>query len=204
MKKIFKVVIFATCLAMLSGCQVQEESTETTDDQDVVQEDTQDGVQVEPQDEDFVEVVSEDYLFFGGSEDDANLLACGLVGYPELSEEALEASAADYAEGRLVSDYDTLFMGGSELYLVVPKYEGTIITVNEVDTSGGENIVGDVVLSTDKPLFIMCNPSDLRSNVEIMITYLDMEITFSPYVSLEDGRLVLPDQSLIIANEVDE
>ena len=68
MKKIFKVVLFATCLAMLSGCQVQEESTETTDDQDVVQEDTQDGVQVEPQDEDFVEVVSEDYLFFGGSE----------------------------------------------------------------------------------------------------------------------------------------
>mgnify|MGYP003448348423 FL=1 len=50
----------------------------------------------------------------------------------------------------------------------------------------------------------MCNPSDLRSNVEIMITYLDMEITFSPYVSLEDGRLVLPDQSLLIANEVDE
>ena len=204
MKKVIKVVLVATCLAMLSGCQVQEESTETTDTQEVVQEDTQDGVQVEPQDDDFVEVVSEDYLFFGGTEDDANLLACGLVGFPELSEEALDVSAAEYAEGRLVSDYDTLFMGGCELYLIVPKHEGTTITVREIDTSGGENIVGDEVMSTNKPLFIMCNPSDLRSNVEIMISYLDMEISFSPYVSLEDGSLVLPDQTLLIANELDE
>ena len=112
-----------------------------------------------------------------------------------------EASASE-AVTRLCSEYEvihelfkdgtvvTFDAHGGEQYLILPKYVGTTITVTEVqmDESGDLQPVGDP-LTTEAPLRILANYSDIMPSAEITVQYGSRTVTFSPFISLKDGVL---------------
>lgn len=81
----------------------------------------------------------------------------------------------------------------SEHYYIVPKDRHAIVKVTALDFSEDEaqpvpnpNIP---VKEFSGPVFISMNESDIMSNVEITLG----DLQFSPYISLKDGTLVLPE-----------
>ena len=112
-----------------------------------------------------------------------------------------EASAND-AVARLCSEYDvihemfknrdvvTFDAHGGEQYLILPKFVATTVAVTEVqmDESGTLQPVGDP-LTTEAPLRVLCNYSDIMPSTEITVQYGSQSITFSPFISLKDGVL---------------
>ena len=90
--------------------------------------------------------------------------------------------------------YGYMMNDGFELYLIAPRYDNTTITIYETSMEMyGER--GDIVYSGELfiPSLFVCNYSDLFSNCIIELTANGETISFSPYISLMDGSLVLPD-----------
>lgn len=80
---------------------------------------------------------------------------------------------------------------GSEWYLVVPKYEGTTIQVHSVKLNDqGSLEVDKELLTTDKPVVLQCNVSDIVPSSQITVTLNDKTVVFNPAISLKDGEVV--------------
>ena len=79
---------------------------------------------------------------------------------------------------------------GGEQYLVLPKFVGTTVTVTEVqmDESGALQPIGNP-LTTEAPLRVFANYSDIMPSAEITVQYGSRTVTFSPFLSLKDGVL---------------
>ena len=74
-----------------------------------------------------------------------------------------------------------------ETYLLLPKYPGTIISVYELDE---EEQPAAEMISTENPVLLQCNRSDVMPSTQVTITYQDRAITFRPHISLQDGSCV--------------
>lgn len=199
MKKYCLVFLLVIYCLVLTACSPNEEDVYQKENS--YELDNTNTIQDEEIQQEASSILKADYEDLGGSIDDSYLFALGFVGaYADMSEKVMIENAAEFADSYLEEEYSLVFMEGGELYVIIPKYEGTTITVRSVDTKGAENVVGKVADTTNNTLFVMCNPSDLRSNVEITVTYRDMESIFSPSISLKDGTLNLPDYAMKIIN----
>ncbi len=89
--------------------------------------------------------------------------------------------------------------GGPEIFCVIPHYVGSSITVKRSElTEQGELVAKETLDTSDKPMIIQCNESDLYSNVMITIKYNDKSTTFTPYISLKDGSVMPADKMEVI------
>jgi len=78
----------------------------------------------------------------------------------------------------------------SEWYTIIPKYEGTKITVDHVELSEeGEMKVTNTLTTTEAPILLGCNFSDIFPSVQVTIEHGEDKIVFSPFLSLEDGDI---------------
>lgn len=98
---------------------------------------------------------------------------------------------SNYAKAHNLTEYEVADLSGMECYLIIPKYETTTIKVELFTDFEHTNI--ETILDSDKPVFVLCNPSDICSNVQITVSYDDMSFAFSPYLSLKDGTAILPE-----------
>jgi hypothetical protein len=73
-----------------------------------------------------------------------------------------------------------------EIYLILPKYKGTTVTVHELDSDG--NAVAELV-STENPVLLKCNVSDITPSAKATIRFKGVETVFIPFISLEDGSV---------------
>ncbi|QHI73563.1 hypothetical protein [Aminipila terrae] len=80
---------------------------------------------------------------------------------------------------------------GSEWYLVVPKYEGSTIQIDSVKLTEQGNLETDKeLLTTDKPVVLQCNISDIAPSSQVTVTLKDKKVVFNPAISLKDGKIV--------------
>jgi|GEM_PF-1627405 len=87
------------------------------------------------------------------------------------------------------------FITGDEAYYLLPRYDDATVLV-ELITMDGD--VEDVLLeSGSEAQLFLCNLSDLYSNCRITVTGNGESVTFSPYISLRDGELGLPDDGTV-------
>lgn len=77
---------------------------------------------------------------------------------------------------------------GDEWYLILPKYTDTQVVVSKVElNNNGELLPTEDILTTQKPVLLECNPSDIVPSTQVIITKNNDSITFNPSISLKDG-----------------
>lgn len=94
---------------------------------------------------------------------------------------------------------DNTYLMAQEFYIVIPKYKTDEISLKELELFENGNLYpvpNDFIdgKSYTGPVLICQNISDIAPNGEICIESESGETKFSPFVSLKDGSLMLPDE----------
>lgn len=94
---------------------------------------------------------------------------------------------------------DNTYLMAQEFYIVIPKYKADEISLKELELFENGNLYpvpNDFIdgKSYTGPVLICQNISDIAPNGEICIESGSGETKFSPFVSLKDGSLMLPDE----------
>lgn len=94
---------------------------------------------------------------------------------------------------------DNTYLMSQEFYIVIPKYKADEISLKELELFENGNLYpvpNDFIdgKSYTGPVLICQNISDIAPNGEICIESESGETKFSPFVSLKDGSLMLPDE----------
>ena len=81
---------------------------------------------------------------------------------------------------------------GDETYLLIPKYENSVVTIHSVDSDG--NRINKDFSEVAKAVVITCNLSDIIPNIEVTVEYTNENgekgsISFNPSISLMDGSI---------------
>ena len=71
-----------------------------------------------------------------------------------------------------------------ETYLLLPKYPGTVISVYKLSE---EELPIAELISTENPVLLRCNRSDMMPSTEVKVHYRNHTVTFRPHISLKDG-----------------
>lgn len=80
---------------------------------------------------------------------------------------------------------------GDEWYAIIPKYKGSEIKICSTKLNqDGELVVDKELLTTDKPVKLQCNLSDIIPSSQVTVTYKDKSVTFNPSLSLKDGKML--------------
>lgn len=83
-----------------------------------------------------------------------------------------------------------LHLSDGEYWLILPRYPGTALEVSQLDINTSE-----ARLAYSDPdceaLILQCNISDIFPDAEIRLRCEEGEAEFSPYISLQDGSVVL-------------
>ncbi len=101
-----------------------------------------------------------------------------------------------YAENYLESEkVESHHVTGGEYYLIIPRYDGMRMKLykNSIDSD-----TPALIFEKDKaePFIVCCNISDIFSDVTVEFTYKDETVSFSPYISLKDGSVMVGERGL--------
>lgn len=130
-----------------------------------------------------------------GCNNNTDVAAIKYIGY-SIDEDDLKDTLADVATD-FVKYYDDIkycrFIG-DETYLLIPKYENSVVTIYSVDSDGNRINENADFSETAKAVVFTCNISDIIPNVEVTIEYTDENgengsISFNPSISLMDGSI---------------
>lgn len=90
-------------------------------------------------------------------------------------------------------DFETVALEGEEKYLIIPRncevevYSISMDEVDEVDFIMSEKYIKTM----NKPFYITCNVSDIIANSLLRVRKEGKQYSYSPYISLKDGSLVV-------------
>lgn len=90
-------------------------------------------------------------------------------------------------------EFETVDLEGEEKYLIIPKeceVEVYALSMDEVDESSFE-MNEKHIKTIDKPFYITCNISDIISNSLLRVKKDGKTYSYSPYISLKDGSIVV-------------
>ena len=88
-------------------------------------------------------------------------------------------------------DFETIEFGGTEKYLIIPREDEIDVYYLELTEDGG--MKEEFKKTMDAPFYITCNVSDIISNSLLRIKKGPKQYSYSPYISLKDGSLVVED-----------
>jgi len=124
------------------------------------------------------------------AEDQLYAVAC--LGYDRID------NLAFYTENYLDNDNVPVhYVSPGEYYLIIPRYPDMALSLyrNHLDAP-------DPVLFYEvdncSPFVIQCNISDIFPDVTVSLTYGTETVSFSPYISLKDGSVMVGDRGLDI------
>lgn len=123
-------------------------------------------------------------------ENDNQLLALFFLGGLEDSYDY--SNIYKYYSEQEISQFETISTGGEECYLIIPRYNMNL-TISSLRMAEDGGTVGKKIIDTNKPIFLQCNMSDIFPNSEISFEYNEIKYTYSPYISLKDGSVVVED-----------
>ena len=122
--------------------------------------------------------------------DDGKLLGIMYIG--GLEEDYDYTIAEKYFNTR---EFETIELGGTEKHLIIPReceVEVYSLSMGEIDD---ENFSFDeqYVKTMNEPFYITCNVSDIMPNSLLRVKKDGKQYSYSPYISLKDGELMLED-----------
>lgn len=128
-----------------------------------------------------------------GCNNNTDVVAIKYIGY-SIEEDSLQDTLSDVATD-FVKYYDDIKycrVEGDETYLLIPKYENSVVTIHSVDSDG--NRINKDFSEVAKAVVITCNLSDIIPNIEVTVEYTNENgekgsISFNPSISLMDGSI---------------
>ena len=118
------------------------------------------------------------------------LFAAGYLGH--YTEENARTFAEAFAAEHDLGTPEIVFCDGTEGYVIVPRYEGSSITLRTYNDA--DRLETELVTETDKAMILFCNPVDLTPNTELELNYGEDTIKLSPQLDPVSGDLLLPEQ----------
>ncbi len=90
------------------------------------------------------------------------------------------------------NEFDTIDIGGEEKYLIIPLGKPISVFSLSLTEDGGveEKLIRKSVIA---PFYIKCNMSDIFSNCLLRVMVNNKQYSYSPYISLKDGSVVVED-----------
>jgi len=88
-------------------------------------------------------------------------------------------------------EFETIEFGGTEKYLIIPREDTIAVYYLELKDDGG--VEEKYVKNMFEPFYITCNVSDIISNSLLRVVEGSKQYSYSPYISLKDGSLVVED-----------
>ncbi len=134
----------------------------------------------------------EPYDFYTMSDEQSTVAALFYLGGPD------EAGAAVLQE-KYFSALPNRWPDGTEMveteewqeaYLLLPKCPGTVISIHRLDEE--EHPVSEL-LTTENPVLLHCNRSDVMPSVEVQIQYQERIVIFRPHIRLDSGEIAAAD-----------
>lgn len=200
----FAVAAILVCFA-LGGCDSSQTSTESTSPSPV----TTKAPTLEPTDTNTLDstetttpttaptdTITSLYAQMG-TLDDTYAYAVSYLGYFE--KEEWQTASSKVTDAYQLSSIETADCDGCEAYAIYPKYDDTTISISKYTDADYTQLSN--VSEVTSPVIVFCNPSDLRSNVEIIITHGKDSYTLAPFISLKDGSVVIPEEAKLISLE---
>lgn len=90
-------------------------------------------------------------------------------------------------------NFETVELEGTEKYLIIPRdceVEVYSLSMDEVDET--DFVMREKHIKTmNKPFYITCNVSDIISNSLLRVNEDGKQYSYSPYISLKDGSVVV-------------
>ena len=91
-------------------------------------------------------------------------------------------------------EFETISLEGTEKYLIIPRdceVKVYSLAMGEVDD---DILMNETYIKTmTEPFYITCNVSDIIANSLIRVMKDGKQYSYSPYISLKDGSLVVED-----------
>lgn len=88
-------------------------------------------------------------------------------------------------------EFETIEFGGTEKYLIIPRDNEVEVYSLNMDEEG---MMSESHIKTmSEPFYITCNVSDIISNSLLRVMKDGKQYSYSPYISLKDGSLVVED-----------
>ena len=129
---------------------------------------------------------------------DNDLCGVAFFCYYSMNFNEIEEVYTDAYPALAESDYFGPYVGvndvGYEVFLIVPRYYGSTITVQSYDDMTGD--VGEDSYTTELGehyILLVCNMSDIHSDTLVTVEYEGESVSFSPFLSGKDGSVVLPE-----------
>ncbi len=118
-----------------------------------------------------------------------SLYAVEYLGYGEESLDKIENK----------EEYEFFYFEGDEYYLVVPRYDDMSFKLSEITDFDKISLL--YTSNEVNPFIVKGNISDIMSNFQIEFTYKEITTTFSPYISLKDGSVMVGEKGVNITRE---
>jgi len=169
MKKAALLITLTICLLLCTACKKDAPPEQNFSAFDASVIDWQDG-----------ELCAVAFLGYAGTLHDADM-------YPVY--DAFEAQYPGLTAENNCTWFQTV---GQEVYLIIPRYSDTLLTVTIFSEDGEESKFLQAA-----PLFLQCNESDIMGNSRITLEHQGTTCSFSPRISLDDSRLLLPEDGTV-------
>lgn len=131
------------------------------------------------------------YTFKDSESDIAAVLFLGVEEEYEKSKEVLKDTYFKNLDDTFFDSIDSVeTTGWQEIYLIVPKYNDDSITVTELIENGDQPFIKKTLITTNKPVLLKCNVSDIMPSSQVTISSNGQKEEFSPHVSLKDSSIV--------------
>lgn len=124
--------------------------------------------------------------------EEGQLYAAAYLGYQEIDD--FDYYVEKYLDS---ADIPTHYISAGDYYLIIPRYAGTALTLSRVDIETSQT---SVVLEEPDcgPFILQCNASDVFEDAVIRLEHEGEAVEFSPYISLENGEIVVGERGLDI------
>jgi hypothetical protein len=124
---------------------------------------------------------------------EGQLYAAVYLGYQEMQD------LSYYVEQYLDSgDLPIHYFSDGEYYLIIPRYSDMELKLYQNDIQTGDSTLVFEEPAC-RPFLIQCNVSDIFSDASVCLTWREETVSFSPYISLEDGGVEVGDRGLDLA-----
>ena len=94
----------------------------------------------------------------------------------------------------MTKEFETINLDGTEKYLIIPRdceVQVYSLAMGEVDD---DILMNETYIKTmTEPFYITCNVSDIIANSLLKVVKDGKQYSYSPYISLKDGSLVVED-----------
>lgn len=99
----------------------------------------------------------------------------------------------------IIDNISTIQIGGSDKYLIIPKYEDIVFNLYNVKKSNDGELIESYIGHVENAFYLYCNDDPTYSNINIKIAYDGKNYSYSPGINKDTNKIVIDDYILEVS-----